>query len=916
MNDGQIVFEVTADGKHAIADIKDITKAIQQETKKWDDAAEESTKGIEKSFSGLLKGLSVAAIGAGIVNGLKNIASESVKAASELAEVQNVVDVTFGDNSSKIEKWAKGAGDQFGLTETQAKKFSSTMGAMLKSAGLAGDQIVDVSTDLAGLAADMASFYNLDFDTAFQKIRSGISGETEPLKQLGINMSVANLNAYALQQGLSKTFEQMTQGEQTMLRYQYIMSATADAQGDFARTSDGYANAMRKIETNIENVKTKIGNVLLPIVEDAVNGINGLIESLLPDESKRTVLDDFADIDLKTEAKLAEIQGVRKEAEDTAAVLEKIYGTDEKGRDAAELISKYGVESEQTSAFLESLGFSTDEITDKNNQWLETCKRLVKIIPGLNSIINTETGEVKGGTGAIDDYIKAWSEGQKKIALMKAQEQRRSALNEKYSMLPGLEVDVMLTRDRMEKAYKQLQGYADQYKVDLDWYDGDLTLFDEGAIRKFGLTNEQYNLLQKEVDYFLALKKNADDAQAAFDSQNDAYQKALQIVEDGDKVIEKMADGVEGLTDETDKFWTDNAQKAKDAVTDVQTALNALDEYVQGVRDSVQKSVDSVVSGFEKLTRPTDKYKEQINELVQEQMSLDKTAKDYQTKWDAIQKKIDEANKGIEGFSTKGMQDSLQSQLAFMNEYLDNLEKARQMGLSSELLASLADGSTESAEYLTNLVQDEQGAKKVDEMYQKVQEKKKEFTDALTQQQLTADQVYQNLAAEAKKAVDALDLEGEAATNSGKTVAGLARGISDHVSEVQAAVDSIIAQLDRLNGWGINIDFGGFGSISFKTGTGKTEGSGRFGLDYIPHDDYIARLHEGERVLTAQENQVWNMLQSGGLANIDYDTMGSVFRDNVKPGGNVYLNGRVVGQVMSDQQGREYRQLQRSGWQQ
>ena len=330
----------------------------------------------------------------------------------------------------------------------------------------------------------------------------------------------------------------------------------------------------------------------------------------------------------------------------------------------------------------------------------------------------------------------------------------------------------------------------------------------------------------------------------------------------------------------------------------------------------MQKSVDSVVSGFEKLTRPTDKYKEQINELVQEQMSLDKTAKDYQTKWDAIQKKIDEANKGIEGFSTKGMQDSLQSQLAFMNEYLDNLEKARQMGLSSELLASLADGSTESAEYLTNLVQDEQGAKKVDEMYQKVQEKKKEFTDALTQQQLTADQVYQNLAAEAKKAVDALDLEGEAATNSGKTVAGLARGISDHVSEVQAAVDSIIAQLDRLNGWGINIDFGGFGSISFTTGTGKTEGSGRFGLDYIPHDDYIARLHEGERVLTAQENQVWNMLQSGGLANIDYDTMGSVFRDNVKPGGNVYLNGRVVGQVMSDQQGREYRQLQRSGWQQ
>ena len=96
---------------------------------------------------------------------------------------------------------------------TASKRFSSTMGAMLKSSGAASGDIVKMSEDLAGLAADMASFYNLDFDTAFQKIRSGISGETEPLKALGINMSVANLNAYALEKGLSKTFDKMTQGE-------------------------------------------------------------------------------------------------------------------------------------------------------------------------------------------------------------------------------------------------------------------------------------------------------------------------------------------------------------------------------------------------------------------------------------------------------------------------------------------------------------------------------------------------------------------------------------------------------------------------------------------------------------------------------------------------------------------------------
>lgn len=188
-NDGQIVFEVTADGKHAIADIKDITKAIQTETGKWDNAAKESANNISDSFSGMLKKLVAGFSAVKIGKALLDLGKDALEAASALEEVQNVVDVTFGSDAGKIDQWAKNAGTQFGLTETQAKKFTSTLGAMMKSAGMSGSEITEMSTDLAGLAADMASFYNLDFETAFQKIRSGISGETEPLKQLGINMS-------------------------------------------------------------------------------------------------------------------------------------------------------------------------------------------------------------------------------------------------------------------------------------------------------------------------------------------------------------------------------------------------------------------------------------------------------------------------------------------------------------------------------------------------------------------------------------------------------------------------------------------------------------------------------------------------------------------------------------------------------
>ena len=261
------------------------------------------------------------------------------------------------------------------------------------------------------------------------------------------------------------------------------------------------------------------------------------------------------------------------------------------------------------------------------------------------------------------------------------------------------------------------------------------------------------------------------------------------------------------------------------------------------------------------------------------------------------------------------MNDARTSQLAFMNEYIANLEKARTYGLSSDFLAMLANGSTESAEYLSQIVyawEHGQGSsiQDIDKLYQEVQTKKQELTDELTAQQLTVDQVYQSLVDDAKKAVAELDLEGEAATNSGKTIAGMAQGIADHVGEVQTAVDEIKAVLDQLNGWGINIDFGPFGNINLDVSAAIHPHE--TGLDYVPFNGYLAQLHEGESVLTAEEARIWRNFKDGGT---DYDALGGVMRDNIKAGGNVYLDGRVVGSVISDQQGKAYRQLQRSGWQ-
>ena len=191
--------------------------------------------------------------------------------ASDLTEVQNVVDVTFGSMAKDINDFAKISIEQFGLSELSAKKFSSSMGAMLKSSGIAGEAVRDMALDLTKLSADMASFYNLDHDVAFQKIMSGMTGMTQPLKELGINMNIANVEAFAMSQGVNKAWREMSQAEQTMWRYNYLLHVTKDAQGDFARNSHTWANQTRILKQQFETLKGTIGagfiNALMPVVK-------------------------------------------------------------------------------------------------------------------------------------------------------------------------------------------------------------------------------------------------------------------------------------------------------------------------------------------------------------------------------------------------------------------------------------------------------------------------------------------------------------------------------------------------------------------------------------------------------------------------------------------------------------------------
>lgn len=231
-------------------------------------------------LAGAAKKLGLAMGGIFAVGKLVQFGKEAIELGSDLAEVQNVVDVTFGSLNGTIDNFAKNAIKQFGLSELSAKQYASTIGAMLKSMGLATDQAAAMSMEIAGLAGDMASFYNLSGDDAFAKLRSGISGETEPLKQLGINLSVANLEQYALAQGITKTYNAMTEQEKALLRYNYLLSVTSDAQGDFARTSNSWANQTKILSEQFNSLKATIGQGLINVLTPVLKVINTILTGL------------------------------------------------------------------------------------------------------------------------------------------------------------------------------------------------------------------------------------------------------------------------------------------------------------------------------------------------------------------------------------------------------------------------------------------------------------------------------------------------------------------------------------------------------------------------------------------------------------------------------------------------------------
>lgn len=236
---------------------------------------------IQKSgIEGMLGKIGKAALAAFSVKAVVDFTKSCLDLGSNLAEVQNVVDVTFGNLNSEVDKFAENAIEQFGLGQTVTKKYVGTFGAMAKAFDFNNQAALEMSETLTGLVGDVASFYNLSSDEAFTKLKSVFTGETETLKDLGIVMTQTALDQYAMANGFGKTTSKMTEQEKTALRYQFVLDKLSLAQGDFARTSDSWANQTRVLSLRFDELKASLGQGFINLFTPIVQGINWVLSKL------------------------------------------------------------------------------------------------------------------------------------------------------------------------------------------------------------------------------------------------------------------------------------------------------------------------------------------------------------------------------------------------------------------------------------------------------------------------------------------------------------------------------------------------------------------------------------------------------------------------------------------------------------
>lgn len=349
---------------------------------------------IRQSFNGLgsvVKKIGILIGGAFAIGKLAQFGKECVELGSNLTEVQNVVDVTFTTMSDKVNEFAKNAMTSAGLSETMAKRYVGTFGAMSKSFGFSEAQAYDMSTALTQLTGDVASFYNISQDLAYIKLKSVFTGETETLKDLGVVMTQSALDQFALANGYGKTTSAMTEQEKVALRLAFVQKQLSAASGDFIRTSDSWANQVRVMQLQLQSLKATVGQGLINLFTPVLRVINILLGKLA------TLANAFKSF--------TELITGKKSSGQTGASGAGLAGTDA----IADTADQYGNAADNA----EKLADATNDTADATKKATKAAKGYLSPLDEINNYSTDKSVDssskvpgAPGATGGLADKMK------------------------------------------------------------------------------------------------------------------------------------------------------------------------------------------------------------------------------------------------------------------------------------------------------------------------------------------------------------------------------------------------------------------------------------------------------------------------------------------------------------------------------
>lgn len=410
---------------------------------------------------GLLKtALAGGAIAAGLA--LTAFAVGGISKATDLAESQSKVGVVFKESAGEIERFASGSARNLGLTKQATLEAAGTFGNLFSSIGIGLPKTTEMSQGLVKLAADLASFNNIDPTVALEKLRSGIVGEIEPLRSLGVSFNAADVERKAFELGLVSAGGKADDSAKAQARYALILEKTALAQGDFARTSDGLANQQRILKAQVSDLQAELGQALIPVLNQVaqvaipvISGINGISEKV---GGLGAILGNVARGASPFLGLLDLLPGKHKSAGDAADA--------QKGADAS-LGTQMDATGEQTKGLTDNLEAQAKALDKVTNATLSTISSQL----GYEASVNT----LKDNINDLDDKTEAYSEAvAKNGANSKEAEAANRALRDAHlgieqSAVAAANAAVRLATDTAEAGGQALsaQEKADIFKAEL-----------------------------------------------------------------------------------------------------------------------------------------------------------------------------------------------------------------------------------------------------------------------------------------------------------------------------------------------------------------------------------------------------------------------------------------------------------------